>query len=246
MKAEAGGSVQLPLLTKASKTTHFMSTGAGSVINVPEMAVFEGAASGGALAPGFNALDAGKLLAPKLTSISGASIVIDTTGIYDTSKISSFKSSTLTLSRLQDLAGITNFDDSGIKVTNNVAVSLPNVTRYEGTSSREWLSTGVGSVLTFPNLTEFIGPLGIFASAAVKAEAGGSVQLPLLTKASKTTHFVSTGAGSVINIPEMAVFEGAASGGALAPVSMRSMQASCWLRNSRASPALRSSFRTRQ
>ncbi len=160
--------------------------------------------------------------------------------IYDTSKISSFKSSTLTLSRLQDLAGITNFDDSGIRVTNNVAVSLPNVTRYEGTSSREWLSTGVGSVLTFPNLTEFIGPLGIFASAAVKAEAGGSVQLPLLTKASKTTHFMSTGAGSVINIPEMAVFEGAAAPGALAP-GFNALDAGKLLApNLRASPALRS------
>ena len=217
VKAEAGGNVQLPLLTKASKTTRFVSTGAGSVISVPEMSTFEGAASGGALAPGFDVLDAGKLLAPKLTNISGASIIIDTTGIYDTSKISTLKSSTLTLSRIQDLAGITNFDDSGIKVTNNVAASLPNVTRYEGASSREWLSTGVGSVLTFPKLTEFVGPLGIFANAVVKAEAGGNVQLPLLTKASKTTRFVSTGAGSVISVPEMSTFEGAASGGALAP-----------------------------
>jgi hypothetical protein len=103
---------------------------------------------------------------------------------------------------------------------NGAAVSLPQISDYQGlgdftlfrAAGTLWQARGNGSRLTLPELTTATGPIGwnvrSIPSIRFEAGSGGLVELPKLTTLTGRTTFNASGAGSIINAPNLASVTG--------------------------------------
>ncbi len=136
-----------------------------------------GSNTGGVL----RARDGGVVQANSLTSIEGARIELDGTGVFPTRQISSFVYSDLVASGFTpNLIGIADATGSGFTARDGAQISLPAVTHYSGGDRvrfPEFRAEGRGSVLNASGIGVFRGTTFPGTSARVSAFGGGFVNL---------------------------------------------------------------------
>ena len=111
--------------------------------------------------------------------------------------------------------GSTSIDAASLYAEGGTTLSLPNLSSYTGVAanytSTTLEATGAGSTLDLSNLTSFSSNPSNNDGIAVNALAGGHVKISSLTAATGNIAFDANGAGSVLNLSQLASFS--ASGG---------------------------------
>lgn len=205
LSALSGGVVSLPNLTSVTVTgsgskANLLADGAGSVLDAPVLTTISGISS-------LTATHQGSVNAPVRTSLDGASITLDGTGVLPTTQIGALTDGKLTVGGgSYDFRGLTDLDDSGVSVSGGITVSLPGVTNYQARNSILQAS-GTGSVLVLPNLS-VLSDIVAGDSGSVQALSGGEVSLPemqaiTVNPASKIS-LLADGRGSLLNLPALA------------------------------------------
>ena len=150
-------------------------------------------------------------LAADLTALSGLTLALDGTGSFPASQIASFTNGTINITGgTSSFAALTDLDGSSVIVNGGASLTLLGLTSYTGSTAYQATNTleatGAGSVLDLSNLTALSSALGADSGVAVQALAGGNVNLPGLTAIASDVGFETDGAGSVLDLPQLASF----------------------------------------
>ena len=188
-EALAGGTVSLTGLTSINTGTVLLeSDGAGSTLNAPDLAGFT--ENGG---------------------FEFSTLQISNAGVFNNSSLTTLASVKLDIEGAENLtlANITSFVNDNIIVNGGASLSLPGVTSFSTSTgiNNTLEATGAGSALTLANLTSLTVPSPFNSLIAFEALAGGTVTLTSLTTINTgTVQLESDGAGSTLNVPNLATF----------------------------------------
>ena len=129
--------------------------------------------------------NSGSIIDPKLTTISAANITLNATGMMNTAEITSYTGGgTLqVVAAAPDFRALPSIDGQNISVDGGGTLSLPLVTGYTNTGDNHTLrASGVGSVLSLPNVTTITGSGNAYDPLTIQATNGGLVGLGALTR----------------------------------------------------------------
>jgi len=207
-------------------------TGAGSVLQFPNMASLKGPS--GFTFMNVLALAGGRLEMPALPTITTGNVTLrcENSGSFmwlpgftsfapvnETGRLTVTDSATISAPNLTTLhrvtvtisdqatlptAQIAAFDTSSVFVNAGAKVSFPGLTAYQAGPNDPFLqASGPGSRLTFPNLTSLKGATQ-FRNLRVNGLAGGRVELPVLPSITTgVVEFRADGAGSVVDLSSL-------------------------------------------
>ncbi len=213
IEAFAGGAIALPTLSNISGGPVILeSVSAGSVLNVPDLASFAGESGRNSYST-LQVTNHGGVNDGKLTTLAYVNLVLDGTGTFSYSQITSFTYGTFDWDDgVIAFSGLSDIDGSNFVVSRASTLNLPVLTNYAGwvgqTSTLE--AVGAGSVLSLPILASVAEDAGAYYSLVqVEAVSGGNVALAALTNISGGPVILeSVGAGSVLNVSDLASFSG--------------------------------------
>ena len=199
--AISGGPVQLE------------SDGTNSKLNVSALTSFSENIGSERFFSGLQVTNHATLLDGVLATMNEANLTLDGTGTESLGQITTVTTGTLTVSGgTVVLAGLSHADASSFQVSGGGSLTLPVLTSYTGILGTldTWQATGAGSVLSLPTLTTITEDTTNGNSwTQVQALAGGSVQLPLLTRVGNGPVLLeSDGAGSQLNVSALPSFQG--------------------------------------
>lgn len=168
----------------------------------------------------------GSILAPELTTITAATLILDSDSSMDTSQITSVLEGAIHVHTINaNLNALTNLTNSELKlsagattnidqinsiqgasliVEDGVTLVVPNVTSYASRSrdTTYFRARGAGSRLSFPHLTEMTGATFI-GTHRVEALEGGIVDLSHVQSIpGELSAIVADGAGSVVDLSD--------------------------------------------
>lgn len=198
IEATAGGTLilsNLPAATEGFLT--FSADGTNSLVDLSALA----AAPGTARTVTLDARNGGTILAPSFPGGPAVTVSLQTGGALPVAQLRQLQGFTVT-GRAVDFSGLTNLGRGNLTVSGGAVVTLPNLWRHEentGCPANTWLTTGAGSVLSFPGLTNLTGGLCGFLN--VNATAGGVCQLgSLTTMGDGTVNFLADGTNSLLSL----------------------------------------------
>ncbi len=148
--------------------------GAGSEIDLSELTSFD------TVNGGFSVTSSATVLDSKLTSLSGAAVLLDGKGTLASTQWTSLTDGTLTISGgTYTLSKLTDIDSSSLDVDGAGSLALPGVISYPNPDFATSLTaSGPTSVLSLPALTSF----GTLQSGmSIDASQGAQILLPVLT-----------------------------------------------------------------
>ena len=213
-QALSGGQVSLPALTQiGGGPVALVADGTGSQLDVSALTSFQGA-GGQYHTTSFQVTNGGTLLDALLTTLSGVTVTLDGSGTLATSQWTAFTNATAAISGGNpDFSSLANINGAGFQVSGGATVSLPTVTSYSGPigDAIKLQASGVGSLLSLPNLTTITGDTGNFVSLTqAQALSGGQVSLPALTQiGGGPVALVADGTGSQLDVSALTSFQGA-------------------------------------
>jgi hypothetical protein len=190
--AEGGSELSMPdLSTISTGRIFFLSTGAGSVLNLPDLTSMTCDQTNDSMV---SVSAGGTVLDPVLTTLNRTDLGVDDT--------------TDTISTAQITSLINNNDYA----YDGAVINLPGVTTLAGATYDTTIAptgtsgpngTGTPSTIIFPNLTNLTGATDDNA-LYLYPQSGGELSLPDLASISTgRIFFFSTGAGSVLNFPKL-------------------------------------------
>ena len=213
-QALSGGQVSLPALTQiGGGPVALVADGTGSQLDVSALTSFQGA-GGQYHTTSLQVTNGGTLLDALLTTLSGVTVTLDGSGTLATSQWTAFTNATAAISGGNpDFSSLANINGAGFQVSGGATVSLPTVTSYSGPigDAIKLQASGVGSLLSLPNLTTITGDTGNFVSLTqAQALSGGQVSLPALTQiGGGPVALVADGTGSQLDVSALTSFQGA-------------------------------------
>ncbi len=192
VQALAGGDVELPALTQVGGGPVLLEgDGSGSKLNMSALTSFTGDGDANHLSI-LQDSDGATVMDASLASISGVQIPV-TGG---------------TLS----FPALTNVVSSDLLVSGGASLTLPVLTGYAGSGAGYTTTleaTGVGSVLSLPELASLSNPDSCCSYTQVQALAGGDVELPALTQVSGGPVLLEAdGSGTTLNLSALTTFTG--------------------------------------
>lgn len=195
--ASAGGSLllnNLPAVTDG--TLLFVADGSNSIVNLPALA-----ASGGPRTVTLSAANGGTVAAPLFFGAANCVVSLQNGGVFPAAQqrqLLGFNISAMPVT----FSALTNLGIGDVTVSAGGAVSAPSLTQYLPSgvcAGNTWQSTGAGSLLDFPALTNFAGPgCGVLN---VKAASGGLLRMAGLSSIREgTLSFLADGLNSVLDL----------------------------------------------
>lgn len=115
--------------------------------------------------------------------------------------------------------GLLNFDHASATVIGDTSLSVPVSSVAVGTGGLQWVASGAGSVLAFPNLQSIVGaPVSPATSGrfAIRAQQGGQIDLSALSQIVvddddggqvRAVDVAAVGSGSVVRLPILSNFD---------------------------------------
>ena len=215
VEALAGGTVSLPLLQTINTSTilgpvAFESDGAGSTLDVPDLTSFTVAADtedAGSL----QVTNGGTIIGSGLTSLANINLILDGTGTWSYSQITSYTEGTLTLTGgTLNWSSLTDIDGSSFLVSGGATLTLSGAASYAGwvNETGTFEATGANTELSLPNLTQLTPDnTAINSFIEIEARAGGNLNLPLLPSiVGGPVLLESDGSNSILNLPDLTSF----------------------------------------
>ncbi len=199
IEALAGGKVALPALTQVGGGPVLLEAdGASSVLDLATLASYsvnpaDIAQSGQSLGT-FRATNGGTIADGDLTNVSSANVILDGTGTFSYSQITSFTGSSIAIpGGTFDFSSLTDADGSAFTVSSGATLDMPAVTSANG--FRIVVDSGVS--LSMPVLTSA-------DSASFTISSGGALAFPVLAHIDNASFVVS--GGSTVNLPHVASY----------------------------------------
>ncbi len=210
VEALSGGTVDLAALSTISGGAAALdSDGSDSVLDLSALTSF--ANSDGEYPSELDVTNDGTVTgATGVTNLAYVNLVLDGTGTWSSSQLTSFTDGTLSLSGgTLTLGNVTDIDGASFIVSGGAALCLPGAASYAGTTGATTTleATGTGSRLSLANLTSLTAASGYGAVTQVEALSGGTVDLSALpTISGGAVELVSDGSDSVLDMAVLASF----------------------------------------
>jgi len=222
VQALTGGSVVLDnVLTASEGFLSFLADGTNSVVDLRRLQLSPGTLRTVAL----EARNAGTLIVPNFQGGETVAVTIKSGGALDTALLNQLLSLTVSGTSL-NLPGITNLFAGNLIVDQAAVLTLPNLfhhTQPAGCVPSTWSVSGTGSVLNLPGLGRLTG--GTCVPLNIQALTGGQVLLASLGNIpSGAVSFLSSGAGSQIDLQSLSNFLHASGSSKLAATNSGGLQ----------------------
>ena len=212
MEASSGGTLELPMLASigAGRVT-FKATGAGSVLDIPELEQISGPVS--AFLSSVDVRNGGVINAPKLTGLDHTTLYLNSSAVFPLEQITSLTDGVLEIHDFSpDLGNLVDLSNSGVIARGGSALGL-EVATYSSDRALTIQSRDADTEVTFSNTTSLTGPAHQIGSDRVKIETlgGGLFSAPNVTEIDGAFNITSRQDGSVIDLSVVGVIESGAS-----------------------------------
>ena len=208
MHAVGGGQMSLDNLVRIEPSLiNLYADGSNSLINLPAFTDFPGTSRG----ISFEARNQAEINLPLFTSAQRVTFIRRNGGRVPLTQITRLNFGEITLDNdsPQTLPLLTNVDGSWLVVANGASLTLPNVTDFSDTGGCcgvQWQSSGAGSLLNLPGLTNLTG--NPTWSMLVRAWTGGRIELSNLAQiASSLLTIRAEDTATVIDLSALTNFE---------------------------------------
>ncbi len=200
VEALSGGDVEMPLLNEVSGgPVYLLSNGAGSTLDLPILTSVQGPA-GQDYQTTLEAVGGGSLLAPELSSVGGADVVVEASGTGTTLSLTALATITADTTHANSL--------SEVEALNGADIELPALNDVSG-GPVLFRSNGGGGKLDIGTLKSMVGPAGQDYDTTLQADGGGSLTASDLNTIGGADVVVNaSGVGSLVSLPALATITG--------------------------------------